>query len=126
MNISKSVSKLVSQLKRDKNVIAIYLFGSHGTARETPLSDIDICVFMKVTTTGNILKIKSYGSEIIDISLFDTLPIYLKPEVFKGKPLFIRDKYFVAEKFAQCFRQYQDYKKYEIKFWEMAKKKVLA
>mgnify|MGYP001607062078 CR=1 FL=1 len=121
-----NLPKLINQLKRKKNIIAIYLFGSHGTSRETPLSDIDLCVFTKTTEKEVLLDVKSYGSDKIDISLFDTLPIYLKPEVFKGKPLFVRDKYFVAEKSAKAFREYQDYKKYEMRFWEMAKKKALA
>lgn len=120
------LSKLINTLKRDRNIIALYLFGSHSTSRETPLSDIDLCVFTKEITSSSILKIKSFGSEKIDISLFDTLPIYLKPEVFKGKPLFIKDKYFVAEKFAKSFRGYQDFKKYEARFWEATKKKALA
>ncbi len=121
-----SLARLVSQLKRNKNIVAIYLFGSHGTSRETPLSDIDLCVFTKTTSKDLLLNIKSYGSDKIDVSLFDLLPIYLKPEVFKGKPLFVRDKFFVAEKYAKAFREYQDYKKYETRFWQMTKKKVLA
>ncbi len=118
--------RIVNQLKRDKNIIAVYLFGSYGTQRQTPLSDIDLCVFTKKITTNEILKIKSFGSEKIDISIFENLPIYLKPEVFKGKPLFVRDRYFVAEKAARAFREYQDFKKYENRFWEMTKKRVLA
>ncbi|MBS3168850.1 nucleotidyltransferase domain-containing protein [Candidatus Woesearchaeota archaeon] len=126
MNLDRNVDRLVNQLKRDKSVLAVYLFGSHGTRRETPLSDVDICVFTKTTTKSDILNIKSFGSDKFDISLFDTLPIYLKSEVFKGKPLFVRDRYFIAEKFAQSFRQYQDFKKYERGFWDAARKKALA
>lgn len=118
--------KIVNQLKQNKNVVAVYLFGSHGTPQQMPLSDIDLCVFTKKMTMDELLKIKSFGSEKVDISLFVHLPIYLKPEVLKGKPLFVRDKYFVAEKLAKAFREYQDFKKYEPRFWEMTKKKALA
>ena len=117
------LKKLVQDLKKQDQVIAAYLFGSHGTSKETPLSDIDICVFTKNTDSKTILQVSSFGTEKIDLSIFDTLPIYVKPEVFKGKPLFVKNKLFVAEKYAHAFREYQDYKKYEQQYWETAKKK---
>ncbi len=119
------LQKLVNELKQDKNVMAVYLFGSHGTTRETPLSDIDICVFTRSLTSQDILHISSFGSEKVDVSIFDCLPLYVQPEVFKGKPLFVRDKYFVAEQYARCFRAYQDFKRYELRYWDVLQQRVL-
>ncbi|MEK6938001.1 MAG: nucleotidyltransferase domain-containing protein [Nanoarchaeota archaeon] len=112
------------QLKKDKKVMAIYQFGSYGTKKYNPyLSDVDICIFTADTSPNSILKLHSFGSEKVDISLFDHLPIYLKPEVFKGKPLFIRDSSFISRKFAIAFREYQDFKKYNEKYWKELKKR---
>lgn len=114
----------ITELKKKKNVVAAYLFGSHGTSRQNLLSDVDICVFTKDTNKKTVLDIYSYGSDKIDISIFDNLPVYIKPEVFKGKPLFVKDTFFVAEKFAKAFRQYQDFKKYQETYWNALKKRI--
>lgn len=117
--------KIISQLKKNRQVIAIYQFGSFGTTKYNPkLSDIDICVFTKSNDKNTILDIASFGSDKLDISIFDQLPIYLKPEVFKGKPLLVKDKWLVANKFAISFREYQDFRKYQQKYWNELKKRV--
>ncbi len=116
---------LIQALKNDHRVIAAYLFGSHGSPRQTPLSDIDICLFTRDLLPKTKLELLSFGSEKIDISLFDTLPIYIKPEVFRGKPLFVKDKLFVAEKFAISFRGYQDFKRYQRRYWSALRKRTL-
>ena len=122
-NIPADIPHL-NELKKKKNVVAAYMFGSHGTPRQNPLSDVDICVFTKDTNKKTVLDIYSYGSDKIDISVFDNLPLYIKPEVFKGKPLFIKDKFFIAERFAKSFREYQDFKKYQDVYWKNLKKRI--
>ena len=112
------MKKIIAQLKKEPSVIAAYQFGSHQTKKQTPLSDIDICLFTKDIDDKTILNLASFGTEKIDLSIFNNLPIYVKPEVFKGKPLFVKDKFFVANKFAISFRKYQDFKKY----WSILKK----
>ena len=118
------IKDIVKEISKDKNVVAIYQFGSHGTKKEKKFSDIDICVFTKKINKNIILNIASYGNDKIDVSLFDTLPIFIKPNVFKGKPLYVKNKFFVAEKFAKSFRHYQDFKKFEQKYWKTLKKRI--
>jgi len=119
------MEKLTKELKKNKDIVAIYQFGSYGTKKYNPqLSDIDICVFTKSPLTKNkILNIYSSGTDKLDISIFDSLPIYVKPEVFKGKPLFIKDKYFIAKVFAQSLRSSWDYQKCQTLFWGNVKKR---
>ena len=83
--LSKSI---VRELKSNRAVIAAYQFGSYGTKRHGPLSDVDVCLFTKELTSAEVLNLASYGSDKLDISIFDQLPMYIKPEVFRGKPLF--------------------------------------
>ena len=118
------LNKLIADLKKNRGFVAAYLFGSYGTGRETPLSDIDICVFTKDVNHKTILNAYSYAGQKIDISVFDTLPLHLKPEVFKGKPLFVKDKYFIANKFAKSFREDQDFKKYPQLYFSKLKQKL--
>ena|SRR3989338_8806275 len=120
------IETIVKDVKKDKTIIAAYLFGSHGTEKETPLSDIDICFFTKDITRATILNAFSFGDKKIDISIFDLLPPHVKVEVFKGKPLFIKDKFFVAEKFAKSFREYQDFKKYRDAYFKVTRKRLTS
>ena len=117
------MDKTIKELKSDPNIIAVYKFGSHGTKKETSLSDIDLCVFTKNKKLSNkeVLKIKSYGTDKLDISVFNRLPSYIKPNVFKGKPLFVKDKKEIAKISAISFRRYQDSKKYEERYWKRLK-----
>ncbi len=120
------IDKIVRTLKKDKEIIAVYLFGSHGTPQQTPLSDIDLCVFTKKSTGTKMLQLKSFGSDTLDISVFHELSPHMKIEVFRGKPLFVRDKFFLAECFAEAFREYQDIKPYQDKYLSVLKKSLVA
>ena len=120
--LSKSI---VRELKRNRAVIAAYQFGSYGTKRHGPLSDVDVCLFTKELTSAEVLNLASYVSDKLDISIFDQLPMYIKPEVFKGKPLFVKNKFFIAKKFAQAFREYQDSRKYYDQYWAVLKKRLM-
>ncbi|HLD72861.1 MAG TPA: nucleotidyltransferase domain-containing protein [Candidatus Nanoarchaeia archaeon] len=119
-----TLEKTVRELKQRKEVIAAYLFGSYDTPRQNPLSDIDLCLFTKKIDNKTLLNLYSYGSKKLDLSLFDTLPPAVQMEVFKGRPLFIKDKYFVAEKFAKSYRQYQDFRKYQEAYWKQLKERT--
>ncbi len=118
------IDEILKDAKKDKTIIAAYLFGSHGTKRETPLSDIDICFFTKDIAKKTILNAFSFGGQKIDISVFDLLPPHVKVEVFKGKPLFVKNKYFVAEKFAKSFREHQDFRKYRESYLKAVKRRL--
>ncbi|MFH1276192.1 MAG: nucleotidyltransferase domain-containing protein [Candidatus Woesearchaeota archaeon] len=117
------LKELVKQLKNDPNIIGAYLFGSHGTEKETPLSDIDICLFTKTFDKKSILNFYSYGTEKIDISIFNLLPVYIKPEVFKGKPLFIKNNNFINKQFASSFREFQDFKPFYDRYIKRLKRR---
>lgn len=56
-------------------MVAAYIFGSHGTSKQTPLSDIDLCLFTTDTDKETILELSSFGSDELDVSLFDNLLI---------------------------------------------------
>lgn len=89
------IEKIVKELTREKFTKGIVLFGSCARGKATPISDIDICVidddkFSKQTR----MKAYGYASDKINISLFSDLPLYIKYEIFKGKPLFIKNKKF--------------------------------
>ena len=112
--------KLLEELKKDKDIVAVYQFGSYGTKKYNPkLSDLDLCIFTKnPPNKARILELMASGTDKIDLSIFDNLPIYIKSEVFRGKPLFVKDKYFIADKFAKAMRNYWDFQRYQKKYWK--------
>ncbi len=84
-------SQVVNALKKNKNVIAIILFGSHAKNNAKPSSDIDIAVIAEKPSKKLDAEIAGLCSKILDVVSFHRLPLYIKFEVFKyGKPLFIK------------------------------------
>ncbi|MEM7827030.1 MAG: nucleotidyltransferase domain-containing protein [Candidatus Aenigmatarchaeota archaeon] len=109
---NENINKIVNELKKIKEVKAVYLFGSCARGTEKPISDIDICVI----TEKNILEEKkmeivSYSGRKIQISIFWSLPIMIRYNVLKqGKPLFERDEKFLHSIKVETLNEYLDFK----------------
>jgi len=90
-DVNTKIRNLVLELKKDPNVLAVYLFGSYATGKQKPYSDVDICVLLE--DSSNAITYYGFGSKLIDLSVFDRLPLSARYSVFKeGKPLFVRDE----------------------------------
>jgi hypothetical protein len=97
--MEEEIDKIVKDLKRYPEVMAIILFGSHARGKAKPISDIDIAVITKdsnkslETEKSLEAEISSFSSNILDVVPFFRLPLYIQFEVFKyGKTLFVRDE----------------------------------
>jgi len=99
----------VSQIENEKNIIAIYLFGSVAEGKQSNLSDIDICIFGNFNKKQK-LKILSRIPENYDVSFFDELPIWIKIRVFKGVPLVIKDKQKLYDINFATLEEYEDFR----------------
>ncbi len=91
---SMAIDGIVNELKKNKKVDAVYLFGSYAKGNAKPFSDIDICV---ITERGVSKKVKeeilSHSSKKIDISMFWELPLMIRFRVIKeGKLLYKKDE----------------------------------
>ncbi len=86
----KLLDGIVSDIKSERGVEAVYLFGSHANGNPKPYSDIDICV---ITGKGaNERSILSNSSKKVDTSIFWKLPLNVRYRVIKeGEPLFVRN-----------------------------------
>ena len=88
------IERIVNDLKKNKAIKAIFLFGSYARGTQKPISDIDICVVTdsKISdrTKGIIL---SHSSQIDNISLFWDMPPAVRYSVIKNnKKLYVQDK----------------------------------
>lgn len=76
IRIKNTIKKIVQELKK-RFVEGIILFGSYAKGKETPLSDIDICVIDNPKfPEKERKKAYLYGNDKVHISLFSELPIY--------------------------------------------------
>lgn len=106
------ISEITNELKKYKDVEAIYLFGSYAKNTQKPISDIDICVITKKKISSKIRsEILSSGSKKIDISIFWDLPIIVKSKVFKeGKLLYSKNDEFITETLVKTMKEFIDFK----------------
>lgn len=102
-NIKERLPKLVEEFKRDKNIAALYLFGSYAKDKIKPLSDIDIAVLLKKNVPsrkywdlkiGLISKITPIlSTDEVDFVVLNEAPYELAYNILKeGKILFCRDE----------------------------------
>ncbi|MFW6160751.1 MAG: type VII toxin-antitoxin system MntA family adenylyltransferase antitoxin [Acidobacteriota bacterium] len=121
------LDKLIEKAGRDKDILAVLLFGSSVREKETSKSDVDICLIMTPETQASNQK-KLINSQkrldylkdfLFDIHIFQQLPLYIRKRILKeGKILFVRDEdklYEIAFRTAQAYEDfkhiYHDYLK---------------
>lgn len=94
----EEIKGVLETLKKYDSVMSVILFGSYAKNKAKPLSDIDIAVMLKDESTE--AEISSFSSNVMDVSPFHRLPLYIQFEVLKyGKVLFSRDEnYFMDVK----------------------------
>lgn len=83
MDPQKVLEELVKKAERDKDISAVMLFGSY--ARGEPARDIDVCLVLypKKISKGFDKRIEYSGIENLDVSVFQDLPLYVRPSVLK-------------------------------------------
>jgi predicted nucleotidyltransferase len=107
----KQFKSLTAEIAKNEKVVAIILFGSLAKKRETPISDIDICIIGKGLKERERAKIESLGDEKIRIVFFDELPLPVRFRVFKeGRFLYLKDEAFVNSLKAKTITQFLDFK----------------
>ena len=89
----KALDKLVSKAKKDKEILAVMVFGSY--ARGERHRDIDVCLVLKKEAENAAMSRKklAYISESgLDVHVFQQIPLYIRVRVLReGKILFCRD-----------------------------------
>ena len=90
---SPLVQSIIDELRANDNVLALFLFGSVARGQARPLSDVDLCIVTRAgVPEAEKMELLSFGSDTIDLSLFEELPITIQFRVIKeGKILFSKD-----------------------------------
>ncbi len=110
---NKEIKKIIHKIKKEKNIKAVYLFGSYAKGRAKPYSDIDICIITdkKLTLENKASFVSDHISEKIDMPMFWDLPISIRFRVFKeGRLLLCKDKLFLQRIKVDTIKRYLDFK----------------
>lgn len=91
------IARVVGRARRDPDVLAILLFGSHARGEATARSDIDLCLVLavpRVSSRAAADKRLAYLAEAsVDLSVFQQLPLAVRRRVLReGRVLFVRDE----------------------------------
>ncbi len=107
----QAIDSLVSQSKKTKGVVAVVLFGSYAKNRETPISDIDLCVIDSVISKKDKDNLYAKSTDKVQVSIFSDLPVAVKFRALKeGKVLFVADKKKLDSIKADTLMEFMDFR----------------
>ncbi len=96
------------------NVRFVILHGSAAEGRMTPDSDIDLCMYYNGDReeAGRFRHtlLSRLPSLLYDIQVFQLLPLYVRIEILRGIPVFVRDERFLYETATRTIREFDDFK----------------
>jgi len=113
MEVRKEIVNLLKKLNVFDSVNFIVIYGSVSKNKNTPLSDIDICISLSLNFKERTkIRMKLLGSlpEKFDLHIFEDLPLYLKKEVLQGNFLYCKNKKKLMNLSFGIIRDYEDFK----------------
>lgn len=115
--LNKELSRVLKQAKKDREVIAVFLYGSFARGEQRKDSDIDLCLVLKENYpkskfTAKRLEYLKNVSENIDIQIFQQLPLYIRKEILKGKILLSKNEDRTYELVYKTIKEFENFRKY--------------
>jgi hypothetical protein len=106
--------RLMRQVPGFGQVRFIILYGSGAENRMTTESDIDLCIYYE----GERMDAARFRHSVLsrlsgtgyDIQIFQHLPLYVRVEVLRGIPVFVRNSRFLYDKAIETLRDFEDFK----------------
>lgn len=98
---------------------ACYLFGSHGTEWQTPLSDVDLALVYGGRSTAPTfeeeleligLVTEALGEDDVSVTILDRAPLAFRFDVLsKGRPIFVFDELALADFVEETIDRHGDF-----------------
>ena len=108
----------VRRLPGFQNIRFIIFHGSAAEGRALPDSDIDLCIYYEGTADEQWTYRMSLLKELpdkYDVQMFQQLPLYVRKEVLKGRPIYVKDKT-IYDAAYDTIKEYEDYKPYLMRY----------
>jgi len=112
MTISSEILTVLKDLHLLTKTSFVILYGSQSKGKETPLSDVDICISLSLPASQKLktrIKILGKLSEKYDVHFFEDLPLYVKKRVLAGKILYVKDQKKLVNEALEVIRDYEDF-----------------
>jgi uncharacterized protein len=114
-SVNGQLDKLVSKAKQDKQIMAVFLFGSTACNKNHKTSDIDICLLMDKNSykPAELFKKRMNYLKLfnMDIHVFQQLPIYIRMRIIKeSKVLFCSNEDKLYEAAFRTIREFSDFR----------------
>lgn len=120
--MNKDVKVILEEIKKDKDVLAVMLFGSSARGTSTKKSDTDICLFLRDSKKSLKKRIQYSSNPKIDVQVFNSLPLYIKVRILKeGKLLSYNDLDAVYKIAIDTIKEFEDYNVYYNNYIESMK-----
>ncbi len=96
--MKKELKRIIERARKDKDVLAVILFGSYVKKKAKASSDIDVCLmlrpkkFNRILMSSKKIEYSSLVSEKYDVQIFQQLPSFIRVRILKeGKFLLIKN-----------------------------------
>ncbi len=116
-NIEKIISRANDALEKHDKVIFVYLFGGLAKGRVSPISDIDIAVYLK--DVENLMEVKleilsllseALNTDEIDLVILNSAPLPLRARIIQNKKVLVdKDPSFRCSFESLTLREYFDF-----------------
>lgn len=117
------LGKLQGKMEGDPDILAVILYGSYARGEEA--RDVDLCLvlFPDKTEHGLDKRIEYSYYDMIDVQVFQDLPLYMRPRIIReGKLLHVKDEDLLYDVAIETAREYELYRpKYELYLDSIAK-----
>jgi predicted nucleotidyltransferase len=123
VKVQAILSKLQVKMEEDPDILAVILYGSYARGEEA--RDVDLCLvlFPDKARKGLDKRIEYSYYDMIDVQVFQDLPLYMRPRIIKeGKLLHVKDEDLLYDVAIETAKEYELYRpKYEMYLDSIAK-----
>jgi len=112
MKIQNILTKELEKLGILKETEFIILYGSVSQGKDTPLSDIDVCISLSLKPKERMevrMKLLGILPEKFDLQIFEDLPLYVQKSVLAGKLLYCKNKKKTILRAIGIIKDYEDF-----------------
>ncbi len=112
LGLTENFMHLLKQSKLLPKTDFVLLFGSVSKGKQTPLSDVDLCVSLNLPAKERLrarMHLLGKLSEHYDVQIFEDLPLYMKKSVLAGTLIHCRSQPQLIQRALNVIADYEDF-----------------